>query len=188
MLILSMLVQEIVTLERYAINNTYVGDSGAAPSHACEIAEQVIGRIAWDRFKNTEIKAMKELRKPMPRGTLGPYRAKRNKRIGGSLIGWMLETGLKYFEDVDIQWTMNDTLTWLSPDGDPAGTFSETLRHAISEAFWALKTEQKDAKITAARRSAAAKSSGSEITVALWSTDKSVNSKNDFLREEEAGV
>jgi len=120
MLILSMLAQEILTLERYAISNTYVGDSGAAPSHACEIAEQVIGRIAWDRFKNTEIQAMKELRKPMPRGTLGPYRAKRNKQKDRWVLDWVdvgdwAEIFWRCWHSVDYEWYTHMAVTGWRP-------------------------------------------------------------------------
>jgi len=93
------------------------------------------------------------------------------------LSGWTLETELKCFEDVDTQWFMNDTLTWLSPVGDSAAMLSKTSGHAISEAFWAHTKEQFDAKINTTKRATTAQ--GSETTV--WSTDKSVNGKKDFF-------
>ena len=48
---------------------------------------------------------------------------------------WKLETETTYFQDVDTKRRVDDTLTWLSPDGDPSKTFVETLGHMTSEAY-----------------------------------------------------
>ena len=62
-----------------------------------------------------------------------------SEKLRGSMSGWSLECEPEHFTDVDTLWRMDDKLTWLWSDGDPAKTHVETLGDIISEAFYAHK-------------------------------------------------
>ena len=84
------------------------------------------------------------------------------------MSGWSLECEPEHFTDVDTLWRMDDKLTWLWSDGDPAKTHVETLGDMILEAFYAHKR----VLINARKKSSTAAESSE------WQTDKSVNSED----------
>ena len=89
------------------------------------------------------------------------------------MTGWTLECEPEHFKDVDTKWRMDDTLTWLSPDGDPSKTLVEMLGNMISEAFHA---HTKKVRYSRMSRSVSTVTESTE-----WETVKSVNSKTDFF-------
>jgi len=93
------------------------------------------GRIAWDRFKNSRFKAMKGSRKPIGSAASKVHKTARNKKLCGLHDRLDIGDRPRTFHRRPHQ--VNDTLTWLSPDGDPPKMFCETLRDVISEAFHA---------------------------------------------------
>ena len=94
---------------------------------ALEIAEGVMGRVAWDDYSNSKYMEMKGARKPAGRGATTKKTTARKLLMGGSLTDWTLQTPLQYFKDVDTKWRMDTELVWLSPDGDLSKTFVITL-------------------------------------------------------------
>jgi len=66
------------------------GSHGGAPrsSPAREIAEAVMGRIAWDIYKNIEYKRMTGSRRPQGSAKVEKHVKARNKKLGGSMTGW----------------------------------------------------------------------------------------------------
>ena len=102
MALLGLTAQQIVTLAR-SFNG---GSNGAAggrkfTSPARKIAEGVIGRVAWDVYKYSTYKATKGPRKSIGSSASQKVTTARNKRLGGSMKGWTLETEPQYFQDVD---------------------------------------------------------------------------------------
>jgi len=69
------------------------GSQGGRPrsSPAREIAEAVMGRIAWDIYKNLEYKRMTGSRRPQGSVAVQKYVTARNKKLGGSMTGWSLQ-------------------------------------------------------------------------------------------------
>jgi len=94
---------------------------------ALEIAEGVMGRVAWDDYSNSKYMEMKGARKPAGRGATTKKTTARKQLMGGSLTDWTLQTPLQYFKDVDTKWRMDTELVWLSLDGDLSKTFVNTL-------------------------------------------------------------
>jgi len=162
-----------VTLARSTFSSSACGGGRKCTSPAREIAEAVMRRIAWDAYKHSNYKNMKEPRKPIGSAALDKHRSARNTRLGGSMTGWTLECEPEHFKDVDTKWRMDDTLTWLSPDGDPSKTLVEMLGNMISEAFHA---HTKKVRYSRMSRSVSTVTESTE-----WETVKSVNSKTDFF-------
>jgi len=75
------------------------GSRGGTPrtSPAREIAEAVMGRIAWDIYKNIEYKHMTGSRRPRGSAALKKHVTARNKKLGASMSGWSLECEPEHF-------------------------------------------------------------------------------------------
>ena len=123
-----------------------MGALGGQPrtSPAREISEAVMGRIAWDVYKNLEYKRMTGSRKPTGSTASAKLVTARNKKMGGSMSGWTLENEPEHFTGVDTRWRMDDRLTWLPLDGDVTGRHIGTLGDMISEAFYAHKRKERE--------------------------------------------
>jgi len=82
-----------------------MGALGGQPrtSPAREISEAVMGRIAWDVYKNLEYKRMTGSRRPQEKNTVEKLVTARNKKMGGSMSGWSLECEPEHFTGVDTR-------------------------------------------------------------------------------------
>jgi len=93
--ILSLTARQIVNLKLARYDK---GSHGGAPrsSPAREIAEAVMGRIAWDirGYRNLEYKRMTGSRRPEGSNAVEKHVSSRNKKLGGSMSGWSLECEL----------------------------------------------------------------------------------------------
>jgi len=74
---------------------------------------------------------------------------------------------------------MDDTLTWLPPDGDVTGAHVRTLGDMISEAFHAHKKREREARLKEAKE--ARKKSSTAAESSEWDLDTSVK-KQGFLQ------
>jgi len=122
----------IVTAERLGIELR-----GLPPvTTAADLAEAVMGSEAWVAYKNSEFKQMKGPRKPHGVTSTKKHAKKRKLKLKGSLAGWTLQVEPEHFAGVDTRWTMDQTLTWLPPEGNVNHEHLETLGNMISEAFY----------------------------------------------------
>jgi len=113
---------------------------------AREIAEAVMGREAWEKYKNLEYKTMTGARRLLGSAAMERHVAARNKKMGRTLAGWSLQDEPEHFAGQDTRWRMDHTLTWLPPNGDVTGAHVETLGNMISEAFHKHKTVERKAR------------------------------------------
>ena len=129
------------------------GNSGRPRARTTpEIAEAVMGRDAWNTYKNLEYKTMTRPRHPQGSAAMDKHVTARNKKLGGTLVGWSLQREQEHFAGEDTRWTMDHTLTWLPPNGDVTGAHVETLGNMISEAFHKHKKAERDKRIADAKR------------------------------------
>jgi len=136
-------------------------------ANAADLAEAVMGSKAWDVYKNSKYKSMHGPRKPQG-STLTKKRVKERKlKLKGSLAGWTLQIEPEHFAGVDTQWTMDQPLTWLPPDGNVNHEHLETLGNMISEAFHQHKAKMLDLAKKAKKSSTVAEAS-------QWIGDQSV--------------
>ena len=134
---------------------------------AADLAEAVMGSEAWDAYKNSKYKSMHGPRKPQG-STLTAKRVKERKlKLKGSLAGWTLQIEPEHFAGADTQWTMDQPLTWLPPDGNVNHEHLETLGNMISEAFHQHKAKMLDLAKKAKKSSTVAEAS-------QWIGDQSV--------------
>ena len=98
------------------------------------------------------------------------------------MSGWSLECEPEHFTGVDTRWRMDDTLTWLPPNGDVTGAHVGTLGDIISEAFHAHKKRESEARRKEAKE--ARKKSSTAAESSEWGLVTSVKSK-DFFKERE---
>ena len=116
--------QEIVTMarsengKRSAVALAAKGFRKACFSNAAAIAEAVMGRDAWDTYKNSEYKSMKGPRAPEGFTATRKRVTACNKKMGGSMVEWCLQHEPERFAGQDTLWNMDHTLTWLPPNGD----------------------------------------------------------------------
>jgi len=178
--------QEIVTMARSAFAG--VGGAAAAlagtgarprtdPAH--EIAEAVMGREAWDAYKNLEYKTMTGSRRPQGSATTKKHVTARNKKLGCTLVGWSLQVEPQHFAGVDTRWRMDHTLTWLPPNGDVTGAHVETLGNMISEAFHKHKRTEREKRLS--DKNKARKKSSTAAEASEWDVVTSVKG-NDFFK------
>jgi len=163
MAILETTAQEIVSLTRFEFRRRgglaahAAGVGGQRPdTTAANIAEVVMGSEAWTIYKNSAYKSMKGPRKPEGSVACKKRTKERRLKLGSSLAGWTLQHKPEHFAGTDTHWTMDQTLTWLPPDGDVNNMHLETLGNMISEAFHQHKTKIFDAKNTVKKASTAA--------------------------------
>jgi len=151
--------QEIVTMARSAFSAR--GGAASAASGlggrprartAPDIAEAVMGRDAWDTYKNLEYKTMTGPHRPHGSAAMDKHVAARNKKLGGTLAEWSLQHEPEHFAGEDTRWTKDHTLTWLPPNGDVTGAHVETLGNMISEAFHKHKKAERDKKKNDAKK------------------------------------
>ena len=99
MAILDATTQEIVSMARSAIESTSSGGVVATadgvsgrPRHRApaDIAEAVMGRDAWDTYRNLEYKNMTGPRRPHGRPETEKHSAAHNKKLGGTVDRWYL--------------------------------------------------------------------------------------------------
>jgi len=146
---------------------------------ASDIAEVVMGHDAWDAYKNQDPGSMKGPCRPHFRGPTEKRVAERKKALGGDLSKWSLLHEPEHFAGEDTLWTMDDTLTWLPPDGDVTGEHVETLGNMISEAFYAHLAAKKNKKSADAKK--ARKTSSTAAEALEWGGATSVQG-NDFFK------
>ena len=84
-------------------------------------------------------------RKPEGSAACAKRTKERKLELGSSLAGWTLQNEPEHFAGTDTHWTMEQTLTWLPPDGDVNNMHLETLGNMISEAFHQHKVKMRDA-------------------------------------------
>ena len=154
------------------------GASGRPRNDVDKFAEAVMGRDAWDTYKNSNYKSMKGPRAPAGPGPTKRYVAERKAKLGGSMIGWSLQYEPEYFEGQDTLWNMDDTLTWLPPNGDVNGAYVETLGNLISEAFHRHKAAVGDKKRNDAKKEVKKSSTAAEASE--WGEDTSVHGIDFF--------
>jgi len=184
MAITGLAAQEFVTLAR----STFGAAGGAAAAAAGKggpprndvdkFAETVMGRDAWDTYKNSEYKSMKGPRAPDGSGPTKRRVAERKAKLGGSMTGWSRQHEPEYFEGQDTLWNMDDTLTWLPPNGDVNGAHVETLDNLISEAFHRHKAAVGDKKRNDAKKEVKKSSTAAEASE--WGEDTSVHGIDFF--------
>jgi len=104
-------------------------------SNCAAVAEAVMGHDAWQTYKNSLYKSMKGPRAPQGSVATGTRVRIRNKKHGGGMANWTLQPEPEPFAGKDTRWTMDDTFTWMPPDGDVREPHIETLGEMISEAF-----------------------------------------------------
>ena len=184
MAITGLTAQQLVALARSAcasaggIAAAAAGTSGRLRNDVDKFAEAVMGRDAWDTYKNSEYKSMKGPRAPAGSVHTRRHVAERKKKLGGSMTGWSLQQEPAYFEGEDTLWNMDDTLTWLPPNGDVNGAHVETLGNMISEAFHNYKNSVSDKKRNDAKK--AAKKSSTAAEASEWVQDTSVRGIDFF--------
>jgi len=161
MAIMDAMAQEIVSMARSQCAQlggaaaAAAGVSGQRPdSTAANIAEAVMGRDAWDTYKNSAYKSMKGPRAPEGSAATKERTQARNRKLGGTLVGWSLQHEPEHFAGQDTLWNMDHRLTWLPPNGDVTGAHLETLGNMISEAFHQHKRAVNDKKTNAAKKAA----------------------------------
>ena len=148
----------IVTAERLAA--TGIELRGLPPvTTAADLAEAVMGSEAWVAYKNSEFKQMKGPRKPHGVTATKKHAKERKLKLKDSLAGWTLQVEPEHFAGVDTRWTMDQTLTWLPPEGNVNHEHLETLRNIISEAFHQHKMKEFDAAKKVKKSSTAAQTS-----------------------------
>jgi len=140
---------------------------------AADVAEAVMGSEAWDVYKNSAYKSMYGPRKPHGKVKTVKRVKERKFKLNGSLAGWTLKIEPEHFAGTDTQWTMDQPLTWLPPDGHVNHEHLETLGNMISEAFH----QHKDKKYDKAHR---VKKSSTVAEVSDWIGDKSVHGADLF--------
>ena len=185
MAIMDATAQEIVTIARsergkrggaaLAAKMATTGVRKACFSNAAAIAEAVMGRDAWDTNKNSEYKSIKGPRAPEGSVATKKRVTARNKKMGGCIVEWSLQHEPERFEGQDTLWNMDDTLTWLPPNGDVTGEHVETLGNMISEAFHQHKNAVADKKRHDAKKEGKKSSTASE-----WGGVTSVRGTNFF--------
>jgi len=116
---------------------------------ALEIAEGVMGRVAWEHYSKSKYKELKGARKPAGLPATEKKNRDRKEELGGSMKGLTLQTPLDYFKDVDTKWKMDTKFVWLSPEGDII--FTNTLGDMISEAFHAKYSAKKTRGVKASK-------------------------------------
>jgi len=178
--------QEIVTIARsemgrrgaaaLAAKVAATGVRKACFSNAAAIAEAVMGRDAWDTYKNSEYKSMKGPRAPEGSAATKKRVTVRNKKMGGSMVDWSLQHEPERFAGQDTLWNMDHTLTWLPPNGDETEVHVETLGNMISEAFHQHKIavgnkKRHDAKKEGEKSSTAAEASELGGATSVHGTD-----------------
>jgi len=184
MAITGLAAQELVTLARSAFGAVggataaAAGTGGRPRNDVDKFAQTVMGRDAWDTYKNSEYKSMKGPRAPAGKGPTKRRVAERKAKLGGSMIGWSLQYEPEYFEGQDTLWNMDDTLTWLPPNGDVTGVHVETLGNMISEAFYRHKAAVSDKKRNDAKKEAKKSSTAAEASE--WGEDTSVHGIDFF--------
>mmetsp|Transcript_52027 Transcript_52027/g.76168 ORF Transcript_52027/g.76168 Transcript_52027/m.76168 type:complete len:194 (-) Transcript_52027:201-782(-) len=140
---------------------------------AADLAQAVMGSDAWAAYKNSAYKQMKGPRRPQGRRATSKRVKERKLKLNGSLAGWTLQVEPEHFAGVDTGWTMDQTLTWLPPDGNVNHEHLETLGNMISEAFFQHKMKVLDATRSTKNKYTVAKASE-------WMTDTSVGA--DFFK------
>jgi len=142
-------------------------------ANAADLAEAVMGSEAWDVYKNSEYKSMYGSRKPQGSRLTNKRVKERKLKLKGSLAGWTLQIEPEHFAGADTQWTMDQPLTWLPPDGNVNHEHLETLGNMISEAFHQHKQTKWDITKKNKKSSTAAEASD-------WNGDKSVHGTDFF--------
>ena len=122
---------------------------------------------------------MKGPRRPHGRDPTESRVAERRKALGGGLSKWSLLHEPEHFAGEDTLWTMDDTLTWLPPDGDVTGAHVETLGNLISETFHAHWRAENSKKKDAEKK--ARKPSSTAAEASEWGGATSVQG-NDFFK------
>jgi len=93
------------------------------------------------------------------------------------MANWTLQPEPEPFAGQDTLWTMDDTFTWMPPDGDVRAPHIETLGEMISEAFhnhWlAIRNKKFKDKIKDAKQTAKMTSTATEVS--QWDGPNSVN-------------
>ena len=183
MAITGLTAQTLVDLARAAVSAL-----GRRPAYSscAAVAEAVMGHDAWETYKNSKYKSMKGPR--APQGSVATLKRVtiRNKKHGGGMANWTLQPEPEPFAGQDTRWTMDDTFTWMPPDGDERAPHIETLGEMISEAFhhhWiavkgkAKREKDKDAKKTVkmTKMAATAKMTSTATEVSQWDGPNSVN-------------
>jgi len=162
----------IVTVERLAA--TGIETRGRRPvADAADLAEAVMGSEAWDAYKNSKYKSMHGPRKPQGSALTAKRVKERKLKLKGSLTGWTLQIEPEHFAGADTQWTMDQPLTWLPPDGNVNHKHLETLGNMISEAFYQHKMKMSDLAKKVKKSSTAAEASD-------WNGDTSVHGADFF--------
>ena len=142
-------------------------------STCAAVAEAVMGHDAWATYKNSNYKSMKGPRAPQGSvATLKRVRI-RNKKHGGSMAKWTLQHEPEPFAGQDTLWTMDDTFTWMPPDGDVHAPHIETLGEMISEPFHNHWSAVRNKKIKDKMRTSKMTSTATEVS--QWDGANSVN-------------
>ena len=142
-------------------------------ANAADLAEAVMGSEAWDIYKNSAYKSMHGPRKPHGNVPTKKRVKARKLNLKGSLAGWTLQIQPEHFAGEDTQWTMDQSLTWLPPDGNVNHAHLETLGNMISEAFHQHKMKMYDLAKKAKKSSTVAQASD-------WIGDTSVRGADFF--------
>jgi len=142
-------------------------------ANAADVAEVVMGSEAWDVYKNSNYKSMHGPRKPQGSVATAKRVKERKLKLKGSLEGWTLQIEPEHFAGTDTQWTMDQHLTWLPPDGNVNHRHLETLGNMISEAFHQHKMKM----YTEAKK---VKKSFTAAESSEWNGDKSVHGADFF--------
>ena len=151
-------VSAIACAERKAA--TGIETRGVRPvATAANLAEAAMGSEAWNKYKNEAYKSMRGPRKPQGSAACDKRTKERRSKLGGSLEGWTLQNEPEHFAGTDTHWTMEQTLTWLPPDGDVNHMPLETLGNMISEAFHQHKANVRGATKRVTKSSTAAEAS-----------------------------
>jgi len=159
-----------------------VGALGGHPaySNCAAVAEAVMGPDTWETYKTSKYKSMKGPRAPQGMVATAKRVKIRNKKHGGSMANWTLHPEPAPFAGQDTRWNMNDTFTWIPPDGDVRAPHIETLGEMISEAFhnhWtAIKSKRnKDKKKHARQTAKTAKMTSTATEGSQWDGPNSVH-------------
>jgi len=142
-------------------------------ANAAAVAEAVMGSEAWNVYKNSIWSTMHGPRKPQGSGNMEKRLKERKKKLKGAMVGWTLHIEPEHFAGTDTQWTMDQHLTWLPPNGDVNHRHLETLGDIISEAFHQHRIKMKNDQKKVKKSSTAAESS-------QWNGDKSVHGSDFF--------
>jgi len=137
-----------------------------------DLAEAVMGSEAWDTYKNSNYKSMHGPRKPEGSRPTAKRVKERKLKLKGSLEGWTLQIEPQHFAGSDTQWTMDQPLTWLPPDGNVNHEHLETLGNMISEAFHQHKMKKSNAKRV--------KKAFTAAETSIWNADTSVHGADFF--------